>query len=83
MLLLSDDDDDGPKANKDNIHENAPYTVTSNRRGKALPWLNGHLVGMKVHSGLDEDVGRDLSLKKLFFRFKTSLTFWIEIAVKN
>ena len=37
MLLLSDDDDDGPKANKDNIHENAPYTVTSNRRGKALP----------------------------------------------
>ena len=64
MLLLSDDDDDGPKANKDNIHENAPYTVTSNRRGKALPWLNGHLVGIKVYSGLDENVGRDLSLKK-------------------
>ena len=53
MLSLSDDDDDGPKANKDNIHENAPYTVTSNRRGKALPWLNGHLVGIKVHSGLE------------------------------
>ena len=63
MLLLSDDDDDGPKANKDNIHENAPYTVTSNRRGKALPWLNGPLVGMKVYSGFDENVERDLSLK--------------------
>ena len=63
MLSLSDDDDDGPTANKDNIHENAPHTVTSNRRGKALPWLNGHLVGMKVYSGFDENVGRDLSLK--------------------